>query len=99
MWHLDEVMVTINGRRHWLWRAVDQHGATLDVLVQSRRDRYAARHLQRFASTHDQVANLFMRSRYNRDAAAKRSARVQAFAAWGWASVARTLSASSRART
>lgn len=68
-WHLDEVMVTINGRRHWLWRAVDQYGETLDVLVQSRRDRHAARHLQRFASTHDQVANLFMRSRDNRDAA------------------------------
>jgi putative transposase len=34
-WHLDEVVVTVNGRRHWLWRAVDQHGATLDVLVQS----------------------------------------------------------------
>ena len=90
-WHLDEVMVTINGRRHWLWRAVDQHGETLDVLVQSRRDRHAARHLQRFASTHDQVANLFMRSRDNRDAAAKRAARAQAFAARGRASGARTI--------
>jgi hypothetical protein len=40
-WHLDEVVVTINGHKHWLWRAVDQHGATLDVLVQSRRDRHA----------------------------------------------------------
>jgi len=151
-WHLDEVVVTINGRRHWLWRAVDQHGATLDVLVQSRRDRHAARrlmrklmkkhvtdklrsyaaanrdlgldldhrqhkglnnraenshqptrvrekvmcrfksarHLQRFASTHDQVANLFMHSRYNRDAAVKRAARSQAFAAWGGVSGART---------
>jgi putative transposase len=158
-WHLDEVVVTINGHKHWLWRAVDQHGATLDVLVQSRRDRNAARrlmrklmkkhgrvprvlvtdklrsyaaanrdlgldldhrqhkglnnraenshqptrvrekvmrrfksaqHLQRFASTHDQVANLFMHSRYNRDAAAKRAARSQAFAAWALASGART---------
>ena len=33
----------------------------------------SARHLQRFVSTHDQVANLFMHSRYNRDAAAKRA--------------------------
>ena len=158
-WHLDEVVVTINGRRHWLWRAVDQHGATLDVLVQCRRDRHAARrlmrklmkkhgrvprvlvtdklqsyaaanrdlgldldhrqhkglnnraenshqptrvrekvmcrfksarYLQRFASTHDQLANLFMQSRYNRDVAAKRAARPQAFAAWGRASGART---------
>ena len=28
-WHLDEMVVKINGRRHWLWRAVDQHGADL----------------------------------------------------------------------
>jgi putative transposase len=46
-WHLDEVVITINGRRHWLWRAVDQHGAVLDVLVQSRRDRHAAKRLMR----------------------------------------------------
>jgi putative transposase len=39
------VVVTINGKKHWLWRAVDQHGAVLDVLVQSRRDRHAARRL------------------------------------------------------
>lgn len=38
----------------------------------------SARHLQRFASTHDQVANLFMHGRYNRDAAAKRATRSQA---------------------
>jgi putative transposase len=50
----------------------------------------SARHLQRFASTHDQVANLFRHSRYNRDAAAKSAARVQAFAAWDRASGART---------
>jgi transposase-like protein len=42
---LDEVVVTINGRKHWLWRAADQHGAALDVLVQSRRNRHAARRL------------------------------------------------------
>ncbi|WP_126284753.1 IS6 family transposase [Burkholderia stagnalis] len=46
-WHLDEVVVTINGRKHWLWRAVDQHGAVLDVLVQSRRDMAAAKRLMR----------------------------------------------------
>jgi putative transposase len=42
-WHLDEVAVTINGEKHWLWRAVDQHGVVLDVLVQSRRDKRAAK--------------------------------------------------------
>jgi putative transposase len=46
-WHLDEVVVAINGKKHWLWRAVDQNGAVLDVLVQSRRDRHAARRLMR----------------------------------------------------
>ena len=38
-WHLDEVYVKINGRKRWLWRAVDQHGDVLDVLVQSRATR------------------------------------------------------------
>jgi putative transposase len=37
VWHLDEVVVTIGGRRHWLWRAVDQHGYVLDEIVQTRR--------------------------------------------------------------
>jgi putative transposase len=46
-WHLDEVVITINGKKHWLWRAVDQFGIVLDVLVQSRRDRYAAQRLMR----------------------------------------------------
>jgi len=150
-WHLDEVVVTINGRKHWLWRAVDQHGAVLDVLVQSRRDRHAARrlmrkllrkhgraprvlitdklrsyaaanrdlglkvehrqhkglnnqaenshqptrvrekvmrrfksagHLQRFASVHDQVGNLFLHCRYHTDANQKRALRAEAFEAW-----------------
>ena len=44
-WHLDEMVVKINGCLHWLWRAVDQHGAVLDVLVQSRRDACAAKRL------------------------------------------------------
>ena len=37
-WHLDEVVLTIVGVKHWLWRAVDQNGMVLDILVQSRRD-------------------------------------------------------------
>ncbi len=41
-WHLDEVFVTMNGRTHYLWRAVDQDGNVLDILVQARRDRIAA---------------------------------------------------------
>ena len=42
-WHLDEVYVKINGITHYLWRAVDQDGNVLDVLVQSRRDAKAAK--------------------------------------------------------
>jgi putative transposase len=156
-WHLDEVVVTINGKKHWLWRAVEQHGAVLEVPVQSRPDKAAAkrlmrkllrrhgrprvmvtdklrsyaaannelgvnvehrqhkglnnraenshqptrvhekvmrrfksaRQLQRFASVHGQVSNLFMGCRYNRNAKCKREARVQARAAWDWAVCAR----------
>ena len=46
-WHLDEVVITIAGKKHWLWRAVDQEGIVLDVLVQSRRDKKAAKRLLR----------------------------------------------------
>src|SRR3712207_1969029 len=41
-WFLDEVFVRIRGKLHHLWRAVDQHGNVLDVLVQSRRNTKAA---------------------------------------------------------
>ena len=41
-WHLDEVALKIRGKRHWLWRAVDQHGVVLDILVPERRDQAAA---------------------------------------------------------
>ena len=42
-WHLDEVCVKIKGVKHWLWRAVDEHGAVLDVLLQEHRDTEAAK--------------------------------------------------------
>jgi putative transposase len=41
-WHLDEVFLKINGVTHYLWRAVDQNGVVLDILVQPKRDRFAA---------------------------------------------------------
>jgi len=46
-WHLDEVVISIAGKKHYLWRAVDQDGFVLDVLVQSRRDTKAAKRLLR----------------------------------------------------
>lgn len=42
-WHLDEVFIRIRGVRHYLWRAVDQHGVVLDILVQERRNGAAAK--------------------------------------------------------
>ena len=41
-WHCDEMLLKINGKRYWLWRAVDQDGIVLDILVQDRRDQTAA---------------------------------------------------------
>ena len=41
-WHLDELFVKIRGRQQYLWRAVDEDGDTIDILVQSRRNRLAA---------------------------------------------------------
>ena len=42
-WHLDEVYLRINGELHYLWRAVNQHGVVLDILVQDRRNATAAK--------------------------------------------------------
>lgn len=41
-WHLDEVVLPINGKKYWLWRAVDNRGDVLDILVQSKRKKRAA---------------------------------------------------------
>ena len=41
-WHLDEMVVKIGGKRMWLWRAVDDEGEVLDMLVQKRRNTDAA---------------------------------------------------------
>jgi putative transposase len=42
-WHLDDVFLTINRKTHYLWRAVDQHGNVLDILLQTRRNQAAAK--------------------------------------------------------
>ncbi len=52
-WHLDEVQLKIKGKKHWLWRAVDQDGLVLDILVQDRRNQEAAeRFLRRVLDRH-----------------------------------------------
>lgn len=42
-WHMDEVVVPINGVKHWLWRAIDANGDVLDILIQPRRNAKAAK--------------------------------------------------------
>jgi putative transposase len=42
-WHLDEVVISICGQKHWLWRALDANGDVLEILMQSRRNAQAAR--------------------------------------------------------
>jgi len=46
-WYLDEMVIVIRGKKHWLWRAVDNEGTVLDFLVQSRRNAKAAKKLMR----------------------------------------------------
>ena len=46
-WHIDEMAVLIGGKQFWLWRAVDDEGEVLDLLVQRRRDKNAAVKLMR----------------------------------------------------
>lgn len=42
-WHIDEVVITIRSKKHWLWRAIDANGDVLDILVQTRRNAKAAK--------------------------------------------------------
>lgn len=42
-WHLDEVVISIRGKKHWLWRAIDANGDVLEILVQRRRNANAAK--------------------------------------------------------
>ena len=53
-WHLDEMFIRIRGERYYLWRAVDQDGETLDILVQKRRNTHAAK---RYCQVFEGLAN------------------------------------------
>jgi putative transposase len=56
-WHCDELLLKIKSKRYWLWRAVDQDGIVLDILVQERRDQVAAeRFLRRVLASCEGVA-------------------------------------------
>ena len=54
IWHVDELFVTIRGQRHYLWRAVDQDGDVLDILVTRHRDRKAAKRFFRKVLKHQE---------------------------------------------
>jgi putative transposase len=72
-WHLDEVFITINGRRQYLWRAVDQDGNVLDILVQSRRNTKAAkRFLAKLMKKQQRVPRVLVTDKLRSYAAAHR---------------------------
>jgi len=72
-WHLDEVFITINGRRQYLWRAVDQDGNVLDILVQSRRNAKAAkRFLAKLMKKQQRVPRVLVTDKLRSYAAAHR---------------------------
>ena len=66
-WHLDEAVISIRGEKHWLWRAVDQDGFVLEVLVQSRRNAKAAKRLMRKLLKGQGRAPRVMASRHESD--------------------------------
>jgi putative transposase len=76
-WHLDEVVITINGKQHWLWRAVDSKGHVLDALVQSRRDTGAAvRLLRKLIRKQGRVPRVLVTDKLRSYSAARRTMRM-----------------------
>ena len=72
-WHLDEVFIKVNGQRQYLWRAVDQDGNVLDILVQSRRNAKAAkRFLAKLMKKQRQVPRVLVTDKLRSYAAAHR---------------------------
>ncbi len=78
-WHLDEVVLTIAGVKHRLWRAVDQNGMVLDILVQSRRDtRAAKRLLRKLMKRQCRAPRVMITDKLASDGAAKRAVMASA---------------------
>ena len=72
-WHLDEISVSIQGTRTYLWRAVDSEGEILDILIQSRRDKASALKLMRKLLKRQGIApSLLMTDKLRSDEAARR---------------------------
>ena len=72
-WHMDEMVLTIRGKKHYLWRAVDQEGNVLDILVQSRRNKKAAkRFFRKLLKGSQYVPRVIMTDKLKSYGAAKR---------------------------
>ncbi len=60
-WHMDEQCIVMSGKRYWLWRAIDQDGYELDILVQSRRNTNAAlRFFKKLLKNYEQVPRVII---------------------------------------
>jgi putative transposase len=76
-WHLGEMAVLIGGRQFWLWRAVDDEGEVLDLLVQRRRDaRAAARLMRKLLKKHGFVPDILVTDKLRSYGAAKTQLRL-----------------------
>jgi putative transposase len=78
-WYLDEVLIKINGLLNYLWRAVEKDSNEIDILVQKRKDKHAAK---RFLACHGVVNNLFRLGRCSMKASHFRVFRDRAFVEW-----------------
>jgi putative transposase len=74
-WHLDEMAASIAGQQFWLWRAVDDEGEVLDLLVQRRRDKAAATKL---------MCRLLKKQAFAPDVPVTDKLRSESFAEVGW---------------
>jgi putative transposase len=72
-WQMDEVCLTIKGEHHYLWRAIDQEGNVIDILVQRRRDKRAAKKFfRKFLKGLRDVPRVIITDKLKSHAAAKR---------------------------
>ncbi|MGR3661888.1 MAG: IS6 family transposase [Paracoccaceae bacterium] len=72
IWHLDEVVISIRGKKHWLWRAVDQNWNSLELLVQSRRNTKAAMRFKRKLMKQYGVPRVMIKNKLRSYGSAKR---------------------------
>jgi putative transposase len=72
-WHIDEVFLKIAGKQHYLWRAVDDEGEVLDILLQSRRNKLAAcKFLRRTVKKHRTTPNVVVTDKWQASMSAVR---------------------------